>query len=335
MTVRLIAAVVTVAQLIAVVVSLTRLLGNVPRKRRLINLMFPLSQLVALVYLFCYTIAYELPLWVVAALVALGVLCNVGDRVLFKALLNAESKELAVHKVALLEEQLVAQERHGAQLKQDVVEATLIRERLIQELKELDGLLEREEGRDASQRMHHAVALVQAGRQGFCAHHVIDALVTAKVNAFEALGVSVACNLDVPSDLPVPSVELCAVFSNLLDNALHSCEELAAQGRRDLSVDVRAHVARGYLLVRVSNDCAPNAKRARQDAHRRRPHLAEHGWGLSILKAVAERRDGNLRTTCENGTFVTEVALKLIDESTAPSIPMARNADQPIELPNE
>ena len=39
--------------------------------------------------------------------------------------------------------------------------------------------------------------------------------------------------------------------------------------------------------------------------------LPEHGWGLNILKTLADRHDGTLETVQEDGVHRTTVLLKL------------------------
>lgn len=168
--------------------------------------------------------------------------------------------------------------------------------------------------------MRHAVELVSAERRGFCDHRIVDALLTAKVDACECAGIAVSCTLDIPDDLPVPGVELCAVFSNLLDNALRACEEVHSTEKREASIAIKAHVAGGYLLVEVVNDCVAGESKTRRGHEFRGRGLAEHGWGLSILGAIAQRRDGSLHTECADGRFVAKVALRLAEDSAAAGV---------------
>lgn len=174
------------------------------------------------------------------------------------------------------------------------------------ELEELDEALAQEENGRASDRMRHAVELVSAERRGFCDHRIVDALLTAKVDACECAGIAVSCTLDIPDDLLVPGVELCAVFSNLLDNALRACEEVHSTEKREASIEIKAHVA--------------GESKTRRGHEFRGRGLAEHGWGLSILGAIAQRRDGSLHTECADGRFVAKVALRLAEDSAAAGV---------------
>ena len=67
------------------------------------------------------------------------------------------------------------------------------------------------------------------------------------------IGVRFAVQLHVPLDLALPSAEICAVFSNLIDNALTACRLVAPDQRY---VSVAARIWGRYFVVDVENSCA-------------------------------------------------------------------------------
>jgi len=100
------------------------------------------------------------------------------------------------------------------------------------------------------------------------------------------------------------------VFSNLLDNAVSACGKVPEGAR---FIKLKARVDAGYLAVRMENSCAPaEPGEARRAPRRSRgDRLPEHGWGLNILKTLADRHDGTLETVQEDGVYRTTVLLKL------------------------
>lgn len=306
--VRPVVAVVVLLIMGAFSVALVRGRRDMPLSRRLINALFPLSQMCVVAFLFYYAIVYDLPLWVFAATVAAGVVCCPVDAILFKALREAEEKDLVQERVRLLEEQLSAQEGYRERLESDMAEARRIRSDLVAELEHVDACLERQEAMQASEGLQRAVDLMGSSSYCYCEHRAVDALVTMKAKACEEAGVRATVLLDVPEDVPLSSVELCAVFSNLLDNALHACERLPEAER---FVDLRSSVQGAYLAVDMRNSCAKeDAAGARAPRGGRAGRgLAEHGWGLQIVQGVAERHGGTLLAEGAGGEFRTTVML--------------------------
>ena len=145
--------------------------------------------------------------------------------------------------------------------------------------------------------MTRAVDSLRPSLTRHCDHPVADALFAAKQKEAEQCGVAFSCAAGIPRELALGEAVLCAVLSNLLDNALRAAA--SAQG----SVAVRARTDRGFLVVRVENDAPP------APAPRRARAFEEHGWGLSIVESLARTHDGRLEITRSPGRFCATVWL--------------------------
>ena len=310
MIVRMIIAVGVLLLMCAIMAVLARRLRGVPPTRLLINLLFPFSQLCIVAFLFYYAIAYELPFWMFALVAVVGALCGPVDLVLFKALEESEKRELSRERVRLLEEQLQAQEQYLRRLSADIDEARRVREDVARELAAVDDLLQRQEAEQASRGLMKAVGIMDSSCKRSCEHQVVDALFSMKAAVCAERGIRLELDLALADDVSLPSVELCAVFSNLLDNAVSACGKVPEGAR---FIKLKARVDAGYLAVRMENSCAPaEPGEARRAPRRSRgDRLPEHGWGLNILKTLADRHDGTLETVQEDGVYRTTVLLKL------------------------
>lgn len=148
-----------------------------------------------------------------------------------------------------------------------------------------------------------------------CKNAAVAALLSAKRERCLDLGVSWHCDVDVPEFIGLSPLTLCEVFSNMLDNAIR---EAAASGAADPSVEVRARLAAGYLVVKVKNNMpkgtgtGPNKKEP--DEKPTREILPEHGWGRQILSRIAKEHDGEVRVNKTDESWVTEVFLSLSEE---------------------
>ena len=240
MSARVVTAGAVLLALVVVTVVLARRLGGAPVSRRAVELLFPASQAVVLVFLFYFLLAYDLPAWLFALTAAVGILCGPCDLALFKALRTAEEKELAEERVRLLENQVALQRAHFESLEADADKAKSIRRDVAAELRAADELLDAHEVEHASSCLMHAVDLMDSSVRRFCENSVVDALVTMKAKACDESGVETSFELEVPRDLSLSSVELCAVFSNMLDNALQACSQVPAGARR---IELRARIA--------------------------------------------------------------------------------------------
>lgn len=157
----------------------------------------------------------------------------------------------------------------------------------------------------------------------FCQHPAVDALVEQKARAASDSGVRFRAEIDIPADIQLPGVELCAVFSNLLDNALNACAKLPAGQRR---VETTARLWGMYLVIDMENGYLPPQERGRAagvpasgdvggpgdgGAAGPFPDLSvPHGWGQGIVREVARRRDGTFEAGQVDGVYRVRVILK-------------------------
>lgn len=288
-------------------VVLARRLRGVATSRILVSMLFPLSQILIIAFLSFYAIFFDLPTWLFVLSMVLGVACGPVDLALFKALREAEERDLAQERVRLLEEQLRAQEDYLRRLSEDIGEARRIREDIGAELRAVDDLLDHEEAERAAQGLRRVVDIMDSTRRSFCAHRVVDALLSMKATSCEEAGVHASFDVVLPQEASLSSVELCAVFSNLLDNAIHACKKVP-DGER--FIRLKAHMYAGYLAVRMENSALPGTEERARPVQRRDGALREHGWGMNILRTLADRHEGMFEAGQKGETFTTTVVLK-------------------------
>ena len=88
-------------------------------------------------------------------------------------------------------------------------------------------------------------------------------------------------SLSSPPPLPFDDLDLCALFGNLLDNALHACQDLPPEQRRfTLQTSVRGKL----LVVESANPTPPG-------------HTVTPGTGLESLRHIAQAYRGSVQFT--------------------------------------
>ncbi len=304
----------------AAVAALWRILRDTTTTRRLTNLLYPLSQFAcaAVTLAGCYVLKLQTALVVLVGLFSLGSL--VYDAFLFRRLVTAERTEMAELKNALLEEQLDAQDRRGMEIEGELERARTLRKDMAERLERLQDLLAQGDLQAAACMLAQADAALEPRGARYCENPSLDALLAAKAAQCASLGIPFTVNVAVPSGLGVSNVELCAVFANLIDNAVNACRELRSEDGRPESdtadrpeafVAIDAVVAAGYLSVRVQNPCPRDARNA-QPVHARAQGLNdEHGWGKSIVALLTRNHAGDCSFEVKDGMYVAKVTLRV------------------------
>lgn len=159
--------------------------------------------------------------------------------------------------------------------------------------------------------------LEEKTRSSYCANKIADAILVLKAGACGKAGVDFSFEGAVPDELAVDELELCSVFSNLLDNAMNAASELsdAENGGECPHVSVSSTLRGAYLIVKVANSCASPTNSddiaARKVAWCRKDAnpVREHGWGLEIVGDICARYEGTFALEPSAAREVTATAI--------------------------
>lgn len=297
--------------------------------QRLSFLLYPASQLVMVVVSAVWIVRLQLPevyLWVVGLL---ALACIPVDFQLFREVRKTQEADILRERVRMLEEQERVQVAYREQIAADMEDIMKLRREVAEEMDEAVRRLREQEEGSAQERLSRAVDIMGSTAFRLCEHRSADAVATMKLKACEEAAVRPQFSLEIPYDVGVPAVELCAVIANLADNGLAAAlrargaggpGEPGASGEPFLSL--RSSVRQGHLVIEAKNSISEadrvaweeSAKRSRK---RQRTWDEAHGWGLSIISGIAQRHGGSLECAIEDGVFRATVIMRLGSASDA------------------
>lgn len=135
----------------------------------------------------------------------------------------------------------------------------------------------------------------------YCKHAVVNAVLSEKDKVCSELGFSLDTDLMIPAKLNVEPLNICSIFSNLLDNAIEAVEELPENERK---ISVLGEMKGNYLFVKVEN---PATKE-----HAQRKRRKDRGYGTQILQDLAKKYDGQYVAAYEKGVYAATVGVKAV-----------------------
>lgn len=133
--------------------------------------------------------------------------------------------------------------------------------------------------------------------QVYCADPTINAVMGEYEELCKQKDINLKHNMEIYSSLSINPVTLCSVISNLLRNAIEATESLET----DKNITVVAAVKGGYFHVIVDNPYDPSYKK-----------IGHKGLGLEILKDIARKQNGVLKTDTKDQRFIAEISLENI-----------------------
>ena len=291
---------------------------DMPIKRRLANMLYPTSQLFLLLFAIGGSCLFSLSTMFIVLAGLFGLVGVIYDIDLFKVLIVSERKDMAIARSHQLEQQLAAQERRAEELTQEIVRARTRQKAMFDQLRQLKRHLADNDPQAARDLIAQVTQSLSPHEVHLCDNPAVDALLASKASQCAELGVPFATNVVVPVQTSIPDAELCAVFSNLIDNAMNASKELvegeqacADKNAQEPFIEVDALIAAGYLSVRVRNACLEH--RSRPHHTHKQPHSINdmHGWGKSIVALIAHRHNGSFTCVAENGVHLARVTLKM------------------------
>lgn len=305
---------------------------------RISFLLYPASQLVMVAVSAVWIVRLQLPEVYLRVVGLLALACIPVDFQLFREVRKTQEADILRERVRMLEEQERVQVAYREQIAADMEDIMKLRREVAEEMDEAVRRLREQEEGSAQERLSRAVDIMGSTAFRLCEHRSADAVATMKLKACEEAGVRPRFSLEIPYDVGVPAVELCAVIANLADNGLAAAlrargaggpGEPGASGEPFLSL--RSSVRQGHLVIEAKNSISEadrlaweeSAKRSRK---RQRTWDEAHGWGLSIISGIAQRHGGSLECAIEDDVFRATVIMRLGSASDAATTGEAERA---------
>ena len=141
----------------------------------------------------------------------------------------------------------------------------------------------------------------------FCENNAVNAIISHYNSICCDKGISVTLHLDVPSEIKtVSDAELCAVFGNLLENAVEACMRMET-GEKFIKLNSHVH----YDILTVTMDNSFNGKISVKDHRFLSSKRESYGIGTSSVISIAHKAGGNAQFEAKGNVFLSSVYLKL------------------------
>lgn len=142
----------------------------------------------------------------------------------------------------------------------------------------------------------------------YCENDTVNLILSSYAEQAKQAGVIFCTDVDLPEGLSVGDTELCALFSNALENAIAAAREVDEEKLR--KVYLRALVNDNKLLISTEN-AFMGAIELEGELPRSKRGESGHGFGLKSITAIVERHGGLYSIETAGGIFVLQLLLPL------------------------
>ncbi|MCI8839072.1 MAG: GHKL domain-containing protein [Oscillospiraceae bacterium] len=157
--------------------------------------------------------------------------------------------------------------------------------------------------------------LPQLGQFIDCGNRPVNTVLNMEFAKARKEGVAFTHQLVVPPVLPFSEDDLCALLSNLLDNAIEECARLLRAGQGDVSLRLEIYPQKSYLFVLCRNTTSrTELARFRRGLRTTKGDDRLHGYGTRIISKIAEKYNGCAEFGLSDGMFVAKLLLDMTVE---------------------
>lgn len=121
----------------------------------------------------------------------------------------------------------------------------------------------------------------------------VDAILNEKQAAALSLGITFTGDMTVPPDCRIAPMDLCCIFSNVLDNAIHACQ----QAEPEKWIRIRAFVRQTQLVIEVKNSIRQDCRIQGASVPLRRE---QYGIGLENVNRTITKYGGVMDLSVED-----------------------------------
>lgn len=205
-----------------------------------------------------------------------------------------------------LQQGLVSAEEQIRQMNENQMQTAIYRHDMRHHLTMINSFLKNQKPEQAESYIVEVQENIEATKAiKYCENEIVNLLCSSFASKAQKNGVHLKVQTQIPQKISISDMELCALISNGLENALHTA---ACQSENLKWVEFSAEVKMDKLLLQMKNPY--HGEIIMEDGV---PVSSEegHGYGCHSIRAIAERYCGQYSFDTANGMFVMRVILPL------------------------
>ena len=202
---------------------------------------------------------------------------------------------------------MTLRERYAAEnlevMRQSQEETRRQRHEMRHHLTLLDEMLSEKETDRAADYIRALLEKAEALPSGnYCDNMIVNAIVGHYLNPAKADKVSVNAEIRAGQSLPVKDEDLCILLTNLLENAVEACRNMAPERDRFITLHISANDE--HIMIDCENSTDKEVKILPDGTIRTsKSDSVDHGYGLSSVRRTVEKYCGEFELSCKDGRF--------------------------------
>lgn len=137
----------------------------------------------------------------------------------------------------------------------------------------------------------------------YCKNELVNMVLSAQNEQLKKQDISLVHSIELPKNLPLSDVDLTAILSNGIENAMHAVASLPVEER---IITINMHIHDEKLLISIKNPCTimPEIK----DGLPQSKEIG-HGFGTRSIRYIVEKAGGNCQFASDGNCFVLRIII--------------------------
>ena len=150
-----------------------------------------------------------------------------------------------------------------------------------------------------------------------CGNRTMNTVLNMELAKLKSDQINFEHQLVVPPVLPFPDEDICAIVTNLLDNAADECRRLLKEGESEVKVRLEIYPHQSYLFIKCSNSTdRTELTHVKSGLRTTKKDEQLHGYGTRIIAKLAEKYNGVADYSLSDGQFVAQVILDMTEDKS-------------------
>lgn len=130
---------------------------------------------------------------------------------------------------------------------------------------------------------------------------ILDIILSEKYKECKKYGINFKYDIEFNVLKDMESVDICSIFSNILDNAVEACQKVEP-GNRFLTI--KGKIAKNYFVIKAENSKVGEIKKDEKgNLETSKEDKTRHGLGTKIVEESVEKYGGNIEYYDEEDRF--------------------------------
>lgn len=130
---------------------------------------------------------------------------------------------------------------------------------------------------------------------------ILDIILSEKYKECKKYGINFKYDIEFDVLKDMESVDICSIFSNVLDNAVEACQKVESANR---FITIKGKIAKNYFVIKTENSKVGEIKKDEKgNLETSKEDKTRHGLGTKIVEESVEKYGGNIEYYDEEDKF--------------------------------